>query len=1842
MSQSKLFDYNSSFSVLRTNPKLSGNFKITVDSNNGVWFNSIDANPTLSDSRFKKFNITGEHSFSQDLFNFFDQGKTSKDLIFELKTQTNGDRQTAEKFSGQYDFFYGSGASILIDKNYKESFKYFAPLWIKNEIPDFFVIFKVPGPLSYPYAKNITSIENGKTYKVVQDYATTNTERFTIIYGKDANGNSVYVTAGQTFKGNSNYTTYRIARGEGKVVLFEELQNLSSVNDAAGTFSDKILPNCTIIKTFDLRADTKIGKYIRSIFNNPMFSKSPLEVSWGSDSYSYFKGVSYSEGIFTKKGESLNPYLTSSKSDPMMDLEEYLTSGFYRNGIICPNLLNLEFIFDDTESDLYTINRYMGFYVSRNDIANFRLNGDFFYKYKGLEGNGNYPQPSRNNIGYYYNNYSTVLSATSGIRLFYEEATGFLPGSDNVNLYDPNKIFYITDKNDNFYSLKRSEDYTVPGGSGPDAAYYSYGPFDSSLNTFSATGSTASTSGSLVIGNTSVDLFNFTGSDDSNQKIATVKGANATIAGRAYIEIEFLKQYDFPDPLTFKIFWPNGSQKEGSRKYDIIRSGDFSSILIWVGGSTYSTGIYHYFNSATGTLNEIATAFANLVKDIDEIVWDSGSDAASSIIRVKNEGLYGDESYSVSVFDDYTNFLTVYKGNWSNTKSYSTGDVVIYNNRYYTPNVNIPAPPTNSHNISPEDNTSWNLYSTFNKQGYVKINGTDVNGITSNVHFVGASKTKNSRLIFSKEYSNQVKAGSYIDTTTGHSKIMEITKYVDEPIKDPDSEQVVGFNNFNYYLVANLEDQNAIVKLGSDKSFNVYSTSNCHLGVFTFFDIKEFDFDFWSSDYGYTPNPETYRYFQLQSGKQGIIDPGVPYFVKYGQINYNGVLYSYGDTVNGDIFYGVTGATSFTDVNPGNISPAIVFPAQYSSTIYNSSTITYGGTGSGINYYKDLRSFAGFLGIQDLSPDPLKVDNSFKEIVFENGKLKSEYQYLRENYTIDRSNKSRIVPYINKWGYGSGFDARGNKYRLNSSPAFTPLNFSPSLEQTAPDPKYMTQEWFLLEQPPIHFPKEFMNDQNSYLPGKIDIVKAKSADPNDSLYLSSYFTVEPEDYTSEFRDTKFYTKELFSSFNYNPASGYYETLFRGIKIVLKKRSSLSSANTNSLDRYIPNYRSYEDYKFSAILRAVPEDSTTIQAPVKYDIIENPQQKFILFVCDVVVKDQRVFELGYTGGTGGNPALDYTTLYSLTDKTKITYPLVSGQGFSSIDDIKLSVALDLSISSGSLVDITGPGKIYSVTNPYYDTDLREEIHKIYVENSIGLTGPSPTGIGSFSVPSINSTYPWPIGVGPSYIELGRVQAGADYTFTIPFSSSSPVTVPVGPASIYKTAPVFQKGGGEGYYGSILARCTISYIASRINARSPYINYNTYLWDSVNSVTTTKSDSFELYIESPTKIVKTRGTSFSPSYSGPQELRGNSVANSYVLNPYDSSIPSILLRYSGGYEPITRKVLHFNHDKTDTIFGSDSINLSFRNCNFSPEKLYFGISRNLSYTKVSLGSPILSLSSSFPEGAVYPLINQTPIAKKDFNVFSSSWDPGYYQRYIDAKNYVDVAGTRSMNEFSTFFGSKMMQTPDPVYAPNYITLEISRTRGNNDVGEINALINASIKSIQSIDKSNSGIGIGSAGPYLSGVDYNKLDQDIFPNAEIIWQYFPETMNISGIIRLDRVLRRCLLNGGIKQVFLDNMISDFGYGDPNSIDDDVNNYIDVNISTIYQGQSLDLFVNKAGNQDIPISEGLRGDIATSERYKLGYFPDPNFKLTQSNNLIYSFNYPMEKGFNYSLLFDFVISKI
>lgn len=1843
MASPKLFDYNSSFGLLRTNPKLTGNVKLSVDFSGGVWLNSFNANPILSSDRFKKFQVTGEDSYATDLYNFFEKGTVGNDLIFDVGKFTDGDKKAVEDFESQYDFFYGSGASTLIDKNYQENFRYFQPLWLKDELPEFFVIFKVSDPISFPYTENVSLIDVGKEYKLIQDPNSDVT--FTISYGKDNSGQDIVYTAGDIFTGVNLYSNYLVLTGSGKVAEMDELKYQPQVNDVESFFNSKILPNSSVVATYDLRSSTKIGKYIRSIVNNKNYKQAPINFSFQKNTYTYYNGVSIKDGVFTERGELLYDYLVSPQSSVQSDFEEYVTNGFQRNGIISPNVLNMEFLFNDEDSDLYTINRYYGFYVSKNDLGNFFLNGDFFYKFKNSEGNLNLPKPSRNNLGYYNDNKPNFQSSTGGVRLYYEGASGWIPGSYDTNVNDPQKLYYITDNSDNFYSLKRFENYnpTTKTWSDNTPEYAKYGPYDGS--SFGVTGNPLLDTGSLVIANRSINLQNFTGVGD---KIGSIRGILPNRRGRANIGIEFLNNIEFDEEIVFKIFWPNGTRSESAGKYDLVRSGEFGGTLVgWRSGSSYNIGNNHYFNGLDGTTEEIAYSFSDCVTAISDVVWDSASNSSTSIIRAKSSGKEINSQFKIAVFDDYPGFTASYMGVWNNTSGYSINNIVLYLNTYYKAIDNIlPATPGSPYNDPNLDTLNWEIYSTFSQSNYIKIAGRDVSSISGIIPFEGGTDYPLSRVAFDIQESDKVVAGTFIEVSsgtgiTGNTSMVEsITRFVENPVFD-DNGKVEGFSGYSELLVANLQEQKSVINLGTSQSFNLFDMPKIETGVFTFFDLKDFDFDFWSSSYGETPTSEYHRYFQLIPERAGQIKNGVKYIVQSGQITVDMGTIDERIINAGSAFIG-SFVDSFLDTGfTANGVESIVLPAIFTQIGWKDTSTLY-NTGS-IKSEQNLDSFDGFYGIQSINETEVVSPSNNKSYIFNYGKLDTEYEYLEENYTTSRANRSKIVPYINKWGYLGGTDARGNKYRLNVSPAFSPTNFSPSFEKDTPDPMYLTHEWMLLEGVPDGYPIDKMEEQNSYLPGKVDLAKIRSANPLDRLYFSSFFTVDPSDYPSPYNSPTNTTKELFTAFRYNTSTGFYDTVFRGAKISLRRRSAVANPQSD-LEKYVPNFRGFEDYKFAAVLRIVPEDITSIQPPVSYEIIENTQQKSILFVCSIVIKDYRALPLGYTGGTGGNPSVDYLLLYSLSDKKKDSgvgatgSTGATGSPLYEIDDIKLSAALDLSMSSqSSVTQFTNPGFIYTIPNTEYDTDLREEINLIY---PVGGTGSlSPTGKGSFSVPVIPSTYPWPVGRSKNLVSFGPV--GSSYTFTIPFAFSSPVTIPVGPRSAYENNPVFQIEGGEKYFDFIMRRISLSQISDRVNNQSPFIKYRTYSWNEETQTTTVRSNSFEVYMNPPTALFRPNGTYPVNDFSGPQTL-GQNQPTGYQINIGGRPYASDLLRYAGRYEPLFKKVIRYKNDKTDSIIGYNIADLSYRNCTFAPEKIDFGKVKNLNYSKVSLDRNILEGSDNLPLGPAYPLVGETPIDKKDFSIFLSTWDPGYFNLYTSSTQNSPVAGTRSMREKKSFFGSKMMQTPYTITTYTFIALEVNRTTGETDIQKINEEAKSSLISIQNITPQTSNTGIGQLGAVLSNVDLPVFDEGIFPDVEVFWQKNERTNTLNGSIRLDRILRRYLLNAGVSKVFVDNIISEFGVGDPESINDDIKTYIDKNIVPIYKGITFDLFVKKTGTELSSTEILLRGDLIGPDRIRYSYFSEPNYNLTKRNALSYTFDLPLEDGKNYSTTFSFQIQKI
>ena len=154
-------------------------------------------------------------------------------------------------------------------------------------------------------------------------------------------------------------------------VIFK-VKDPSSTTDVSGSMID-ILKNAEIIKSFDLSKKSNLGKYIRNHIQQETFPKSPISVSFNKNETTNYNGIDLKSGEITSKGEFIyKDFVEADK--PLIESNDFITDGFRRNDILCANLLNLEFLFDDDNATDYSVNRYFGLYVDDIDSGTGEIN----------------------------------------------------------------------------------------------------------------------------------------------------------------------------------------------------------------------------------------------------------------------------------------------------------------------------------------------------------------------------------------------------------------------------------------------------------------------------------------------------------------------------------------------------------------------------------------------------------------------------------------------------------------------------------------------------------------------------------------------------------------------------------------------------------------------------------------------------------------------------------------------------------------------------------------------------------------------------------------------------------------------------------------------------------------------------------------------------------------------------------------------------------------------------------------------------------------------------------------------------------------------------------------------------------------------------------------------------------------------------------------------------------------------------------------------------------------------------------------------------------------------------
>lgn len=150
-----------------------------------------------------------------------------------------------------------------------------------------------------------------------------------------------------------------------------ETYNNTSLENLAINF----LKGSDIIQSWSLKETSPIGLYLKTHLDDinsipgytgiaPVFLSltDPSIIDAEADPNTWY-GIAVDKGILT--GRSETPYFFNQKINNFTELNAFVSTGFERNNLLCPHLLNLEYIFDD-DASMYTMSRYFGLYLTEN------------------------------------------------------------------------------------------------------------------------------------------------------------------------------------------------------------------------------------------------------------------------------------------------------------------------------------------------------------------------------------------------------------------------------------------------------------------------------------------------------------------------------------------------------------------------------------------------------------------------------------------------------------------------------------------------------------------------------------------------------------------------------------------------------------------------------------------------------------------------------------------------------------------------------------------------------------------------------------------------------------------------------------------------------------------------------------------------------------------------------------------------------------------------------------------------------------------------------------------------------------------------------------------------------------------------------------------------------------------------------------------------------------------------------------------------------------------------------------------------------------------------------------
>lgn len=709
---------NTSFGVVRTNPKLTTNVKLLYNGEN-LFLESFNANAQLANAAYKNFKISGKGTYDHDIYRFYNAGlSTPLEIAYDVFEDFD-ETSVLSSFDNQYEMMYNMGVRAISSEAYDEDMGLMFPLWLnKNNIPNYFVIFRLDGPTAIDY----NNIE-------------------------------------------------------------EELNNRE-------TFSKNILTNATIVKTFDLTENSLLGSYLRRYVNQKGFPISPIYATWNENEPWEWCGISFKKGGFSKGSNFVYNDLVV-KDASLIENEYYITQGFERNGIICANLINIEFLFSDENVKDYTINRYFGFYVNKLDEAQFDIDGQSFFKCS------DYNQTPRFNSEAAKINKNledtVIVKNANGVLISIDPTESTTIRGDNMFLQSDevnsrNSLFYVQDRLGNFHSVKKSNSTKKEW-------------HDNEIR----------------LKETKIDISLFTGFKKpdtfANCKVIDTPGV-ATACIEILEEIDDYFSIEFGDASYKGYDW---EPEHGTNEHSLIFEDEVKSEGDTEGAYSY----IHTYNKVHGR------------KSGDKWIVDEGTET----------------QHTLHTFEEGSNYFQYFCFSGSPE--------------------NVAKAIANAINIGiDEDHRFFKAEAAKNKVFVrAKFAGERMNSLrlrvvglnssaiklyfnedpTSTIaHFIGGTTDPSSMLRINKNDSLRFKTGKYVKTRKGYAKILGHLPYTEFPEYD-DKGNLIDYKGVDEYETIFCDA--GYIEVPHNNVIPLYEDFKNSIGRFSFFPIKDFDFDIYSDEY---------------------------------------------------------------------------------------------------------------------------------------------------------------------------------------------------------------------------------------------------------------------------------------------------------------------------------------------------------------------------------------------------------------------------------------------------------------------------------------------------------------------------------------------------------------------------------------------------------------------------------------------------------------------------------------------------------------------------------------------------------------------------------------------------------------------------------------------------------------------------------------------------------------------------------------------------------------------------------------------------------------------------------